>query len=216
MTTRAVLFDLDGTLAHTAPDLGDALNALRGRHSLPPLPEDQIRAHVSGGAAGLLALGFNVAPADPSFAPLRDSYLEIYRECLGMRTRFFPGIPELLAELEARNIPWGIVTNKPARFTLPLLTTLGLLERAASVVSGDTCSRPKPDPQPLFHAARETGVEPSACLFLGDAQRDIEAARAAGMRPIVARYGYLAATDRPESWGAAALIDAPAELLRWL
>ena len=213
---QAVLFDLDGTLADTAPDLGHALNLQRERHGLPPLPQEIIRPYASHGTVGLFDIGFGLTPQDARFAPMREEYLALYTANLCLHTTLFPGMAELLAALEARNISWGVVTNKPARFTNPLLELLGLSKRAASIISGDTCSHPKPHPEPLLCAAREIGVAPQSCLYVGDAERDIEAARAAGMSALIADYGYLSAEDRPETWGADGRIDTPLGILAFL
>ena len=213
---QAVLFDLDGTLADTAPDLGHALNLQRERHGLPPLPQEIIRPYASHGTVGLFDIGFGLTPQDARFAPMREEYLALYTANLCLHTTLFPGMAELLAALEARNISWGVVTNKPARFTEPLLELLGLSKRAASIISGDTCAHPKPHPEPLLCAAREIGVAPQSCLYVGDAERDIEAARAAGMSALIADYGYLSAEDRPETWGADGRIDTPLGILAFL
>lgn len=213
---QAVLFDLDGTLADTAPDLGHALNLQRERHGLPPLPQKIIRPYASHGTVGLFDIGFGLTPQDARFESMREEYLALYTANLCLRTTLFPGMAELLAALEARNISWGVVTNKPARFTNPLLERLGLIGRAASIISGDTCAHPKPHPEPLLRAAREIGVAPQSCLYVGDAERDIEAARAAGMSALIADYGYLGATDRPETWGAQGRIDTPQGILLFL
>lgn len=213
---KAVLFDLDGTLADTAPDLGLALNLLRERHGLPPLAQGTIRPYASHGTRGLFEIGFGLTPDDARFEPMREEYLTLYTANLCLHTRLFPGMTQLLDELEARSIAWGVVTNKPARFTEPLLEQLGLAGRAACIVSGDSCAHPKPHPEPLLCASRKTGAPPAGCLFVGDAERDIEAARAAGMKALVAAYGYLGAEDRPESWGADGIIRLPAEILDYL
>lgn len=212
----AVLFDLDGTLADTAPDLGYALNRQRARHGLPPLPQEMIRPEASHGARGLLRLGFDLAPEDEKFQALREEYLALYAEHLCLHTRLFPGIPELLGELERHGITWGVVTNKPARFTLPLLEQLGLGRRAGCIVSGDTTANSKPHPEPLLRACRELGLAPASCLCIGDAERDVEAALAAGMRVLVAGYGYLGETDQPEAWSAHGIIATPGEILHHL
>ena len=213
---KAVLFDLDGTLADTAPDLGHALNLQRERHGLPPLPQEIIRPYASHGTVGLFDIGFGLTPQDARFAPMREEYLALYTANLCLHTTLFPGMAELLDELEGKGIAWGVVTNKPARFTNPLLELLGLTQRAASIVSGDTCPHPKPHPEPLLCAAREIGVAPQSCLYVGDAERDIEAARAAGMPALVAAYGYLGENDKPETWRALSIIDSPAEIMRYL
>jgi phosphoglycolate phosphatase len=213
---KAVLFDLDGTLADTAPDLGHALNLQRQRHGLPPLPQDIIRPYASHGTRGLFEIGFDLTPADPRFEPMREEYLALYTANLCVHTRLFPGMAEVLAELEKLGIAWGVVTNKPARFTNPLLDLLGLGRRAASIISGDTCPQPKPHPEPLLTAARQIGVAPQACLYVGDAERDVEAAVAAGMTALIANYGYLGPADRPDTWGGHGRIDRPQDILSYL
>jgi 2-phosphoglycolate phosphatase len=213
---RAVLFDLDGTLVDTAPDLGHALNLQRERHGLPPLAEAVIRPQASHGARGLLAVGFDLQPDAPSFARMREEFLQLYADNICRHSRPFPGILDLLAELEARQLKWGVVTNKPACFTEPLMSILDLAERAACIVSGDTCPQPKPHPAPMFAAAELCGAAPGQCLYLGDAARDIQAARAAAMPALVAAWGYLDAADQPLAWGAHALIRQPAETLDYL
>lgn len=213
---KAVLFDLDGTLADTAPDLGYALNEQRRLHSLPPLPQDTIRPYASHGTRGLLAVGFGLAPQDPAFAAMRDQYLQLYADNICRHTRLFPGMAELLAELEKRGIRWGVVTNKPARFTLPLMEQLALSQRAACVVSGDSTANSKPHPEPLLHACAQIDIPCAQCLYIGDAQRDVEAALAANMRVLIAAYGYLGADDRPETWQAHGIIATPQEILAYL
>lgn len=212
---RTVLFDLDGTLVDTAPDLGHALNLQRRLHHLEPLSGEVIRPYASHGTSGLLKVGFGLAPTDAAFAAMRESYLELYDEVF-RQSRLFDGVAELLRDVEQRGMRWGVVTNKPARFTLPLLERLGLQQRAACVVCGDDGSRPKPHPDTLLLAAERLGVAPAEAVYVGDAERDIAAGRAAGMTTVVARYGYLASDDHPETWGADGLIDQPGELLTWL
>ena len=213
---QAILFDLDGTLVDTAPDLGLALNLLRARHGLPPLPAAEIRPHASHGARGLLKIGFGLGSDHPEFEAYRSGFLNLYAENICHDSRLFEGIPELLDVLEARRIPWGVVTNKPARFTEPLLSLLNLADRAATIVSGDTCPQPKPHPDPMHYAADELGLAAAACLYVGDAERDVEAARAAGMESLVALWGYLAGHDRPQDWHALACIARPEEVLNFL
>lgn len=213
---RAVLFDLDGTLADTAPDLGHALNEQRRRHGLPPLPQELIRPHASHGARGLLAIGFNLAPTDADFTRMREEYLQLYADNLCLHTRLFPGMAETLETLETRHIPWGVVTNKPERFTHPLMERLGLRHRAACTISGDTCSKPKPHPEPILCACRDLELPPADCIYVGDAERDVEAAVAAGMEALVAAYGYLGEQDQPGKWGAKGIIAKPEELLGYL
>ncbi|MFN3544442.1 MAG: HAD family hydrolase [Thiobacillus sp.] len=213
---RAVLFDLDGTLVDTAPDLGHALNLQRARHGLAPLADVLIRPQASHGARGLLGLGFGVQPDDGKFPAMREEFLELYAANLCRHSRPFPGIPDLLDAIEARGLKWGVVTNKPARFTEPLMSLLDLAERATCIVSGDTCPQPKPHPAPMLAAAELCGATPAQCLYLGDAERDIEAARAAGMPALVAAWGYLDASDAPHTWGAHAEIHHPLDTLAHL
>lgn len=209
----AVLFDLDGTLVDTAPDLGFALNLMRQRRGLPPLPDAAIRGQASHGSQGLIRLGFGVAQTEPAFPELRREFLDIYEAHLTDRSTLFPGVDRLLATFESRAIAWGVVTNKPDRFTRPLLDRLGLLARTACVVSGDTCTRAKPAPDPMLHACRTVAATPDRCLYVGDAERDVQAGRAAGMPVIVALYGYLSDTDCPEAWGSDGYIRHPVDLL---
>ncbi|MFP5418487.1 MAG: HAD-IA family hydrolase [Gammaproteobacteria bacterium] len=213
---QAVLFDLDGTLVDTAPDLGYALNLQRARHGLPPLADAIIRPQASHGARGLLGIGFDLHPDDPAFAHMREEFLQLYADNICRHSRPFPGVPELLSALEARGLKWGVVTNKPAAFTEPLMSILDLAERAACIVSGDTCPHPKPHPAPMLAAAELCSAQAHACLYLGDAERDIQAARAAGMPALVAAWGYLDAADEPQAWGAHAQIRHPLETLDFL
>ena len=213
---RAVLFDLDGTLADTAGDLASALNRLRTEHRMAALPPESTRAHTSSGARGLLKVGFDLDPGDERYIPMRDRFLDLYEEALCVHTQLFEGMAELLGELERRTVVWGIVTNKPRRFTDPLVRELRLHTRAACVVSGDTTSRPKPAPDPLLHAAEVLRIAPAACLYVGDDLRDIQGARAAGMPVIAAGWGYLGVEGDPGSWGADAVLAHPAEVLGFL
>ncbi len=213
---RAVLFDLDGTFADTAPDLGLALNLLRESYGLLPLPHETIRPVASHGARGLLELGFGSAPEQDDFNRLRNEFLRFYEDLQHRHSPLFPGMPEVLQQLRGQNRLWGIVTNKPARFTLPLMQALGLADDAATVVSGDTCAQPKPHPAPMLHACNEMGLTPEQCLYIGDAERDIEAAHAAGMPALVAGWGYLSKDDQPENWGADAIIAQPHDILSYL
>ncbi|HUO44811.1 MAG TPA: phosphoglycolate phosphatase [Burkholderiales bacterium] len=215
MSIQAVLLDLDGTLADTAPDLGYALNQVRATRNLPPLPLSETRPVTSNGVRGLLKVGFDITPEHGDYAALKDQFLEIYTVNLCRETRLFPGMAELLAELEQRRVPWGVVTNKPQRFTEPLLGQLGVRERAACVISGDSVGHLKPHPAPLLAAATTIGVASRDCLYFGDDARDVVAARAAGMPVAVARFGYLNG-GAPETWGADALLDHPLDLLELL
>jgi phosphoglycolate phosphatase len=212
----AVLFDLDGTFADTAPDMARALNELLEAHGRSALPLETIRPHVSHGGKALVHLGFGLQPGDRDYDERRRELLEIYSENLSRETVPFPGIPELVDALDLRGIPWGIVTNKPAWLTDPLMTALDPRGRAACVVSGDTTGRSKPHPLPLLFACRQIARRPSDCWYVGDAQRDVEAGRTAGMGTLVALFGYLAAHDHPTDWGADGLISEPTEIMDWL
>jgi N-acetyl-D-muramate 6-phosphate phosphatase len=211
----ALLLDLDGTLLDTAPDMGGALNLLRAEHDLEPLPAAAIRPVVSHGAVRLVALGFPEAAGD-DFETLRLRFLDLYAANLAVGTRLFPGFDAVLDSLEAQGLPWGIVTNKPGWLTDPLLAALGLDRRAACAVSGDTLAERKPHPLPLLHAARLVGVEPERCVYVGDAERDIQAGRAAGMTTVVAAYGYISADEDPRQWQPHGVVNAPDELLDWM
>ena len=213
MKPSSILFDLDGTLADTAPDLGRALNIQRARHGLPPLSDSTIRPYASHGSRGLLGVGFGLKPEDDEYSSMRDEYLALYDEVFREHPILFPGMDNVLSELDARGIKWGIVTNKPRRFTIPLLDALGLLQRACSVVSGDDCPRPKPYPDSLMLACRQSEILPDECWYVGDAERDVIAAHAAGMASVVAVYGYLGEEDLPQTWGAHFSIGTPEELL---
>ncbi|GAB6042202.1 HAD family hydrolase [Endothiovibrio diazotrophicus] len=213
---RTVLFDLDGTLADTAPDLVVALNTLRTEEGEPPLPFEAIRPHVSHGSQALLRFGFGLDDNDPRFPPLQQRLLDYYRAHVCDHTTLFPGMGELLEEIERRGLNWGVVTNKPARFTDPLMEALGLAGRAACIVSGDTTGRAKPHPEPMLHACRLAGSEAAQCLYLGDARRDIEAGENAGMTTLVALFGYLGEEDHPEQWNADGMIHTPLDTLAWL
>ncbi|GAB1233286.1 HAD family hydrolase [Ferrigenium sp. UT5] len=212
----AVLFDLDGTFADTAPDLGEALNHVRALRGFAPLPLEVIRPQASHGSRGLLNLGLGLEPGAPDYDSLRDAFLQHYAAHLCDRTRLFPGMAALIEELEERDLPWGIVTNKPHRYTVPLMEKLGYATRAACLVSGDTCNEAKPHPQPLLHAAELMGVEAKRCLYLGDDLRDMQAAQAAQMIGIIAAYGYLAAGTDLRAWPAAGSVQTPFALLRYL
>lgn len=215
-TIRTVLFDLDGTLLDTAPDLAQALNAVRIENNKPPLPYEAIRPVVSHGGIALIELGFELERSDPAFDPLRQRLLEIYRENISTLTRPFPGITELLEKLEQRGISWGVVTNKPGWLTDPLLKDLDLYDRAAAVVSGDTLDERKPHPAPMLYACELANSEPGQCVYIGDAQRDIEAGINAGMHTLVALFGYLQEQDDPQNWQADDMIETPMGLLEWL
>ena len=210
---RAVLFDLDGTFADTAPDLGRAVNRMLEERSLAPLPIDAYRAHASAGARGLLKVGFGVSPEDEDYRDLRERFLALYEENLCVDTRVFDGIPQLLGAIESRALRWGIVTNKALRYTDPLLRKLGFGGRAACVVSGDSTPHIKPHPAPLLRAAELLSLDPARCLYVGDDIRDIQAARAAGMFFAAAGWGYLGEGGDPKTWGADAVLAEPNQIL---
>ena len=212
----AVLFDLDGTFADTAPDLGEALNHVLSLRGVPALPLATIRLQASHGSPGLLKLGLGIEADAPDYKELREAFLQHYEAHICDRTKLFPGMAALIAELEERDLPWGIVTNKPHRYTVPLMERLGYAKRAACLVSGDTCEHAKPHPMPLLHAATLMGVEPSRCLYLGDDLRDMEAAQAAGMIGIIASYGYLDPASSASAWPAAGSVQTPFALMRYL
>jgi phosphoglycolate phosphatase len=209
-----ILFDLDGTLVDTAHDLGYALNLQRTKHGLPALPHEAIRPYASHGSKGLLSVGFGLTTDDPKFAAMRDEYLALYDEVLVRHPVLFEGVVKLLEVLDERAVSWGIVTNKPRRFTQPLLENIGLLGRASTVVCADDAARPKPYPDSLYLACQLASVSPEVCWYVGDAERDIEAGRAAGMRTVLAMYGYLGEQDEPHTWGADLTIAKPLDLLK--
>ena len=213
---RGVLFDLDGTLIDSAPDLAGAANRLRADHGLEPLPFEMLRPMVGSGARGMVGVAFGVAPGQPRFESLRDAFLAHYEAGLLQRTRPFEGVDEMLSALEAACIPWGIVTNKATRFTRPIVAGLNLAQRAAVVVCGDTTPHSKPHPEPLWHAARAMGLAPEGVVYVGDDLRDAQAARAAGMAMVAATWGYLGLGEPVHSWGADVLMDSPSLLLEWL
>lgn len=213
---QLILFDLDGTLVDTAPDLGLALNMQRERYGLPALPLGTIRPYASHGSRGLLSIGFGLKPEDPGFAEMREEYLALYDEVFTRSPTLFPGVEQLLDELEQSGRRWGVVTNKPARFTNPLLASMSLDKRAACAVSGDDAERPKPYPDTLLMALQQTTTDRQHCLYVGDAERDMQAARAAGMRSVVALWGYIDEMDRPDEWGADAAVDSPGQVLEFI
>ncbi len=216
----AVLFDLDGTLADTAADMGRALNRLLADHHRPALSAERIRPHVSNGARAMVHIGFGLQPGDDGFDALRGAFLDHYAGDIYLHTRPFPGIPELLQQLEQLGRPWGIVTNKPGWLTDPLLARMTpehrLVERAACIVSGDTAPRPKPHPDPLLHACAQIGCDPAASWYIGDARRDIQAGQAAGLRTLAACWGYLGTDDAPADWGADGLVEHPLDIIHWV
>lgn len=212
---QAVLFDLDGTLADTAPDLCGAINRMRASRDLAPLPLSRLRPFASQGARGLLAAGFDVTSDHPEFGVMREEFFATYAAHLCEETRLFASMEETITLLQRSGIPWGIVTNKPHRFTDPLVERLVLLKSAGVVVSGDTTAHAKPHPEPFLHAARILGIAPVRCLAIGDDERDIVAGQAAGMMTIAAAWGYCADSD-PRTWNADATLENPAQLVTLL
>lgn len=208
---HAVLFDLDGTIADTAPDLLGALNRLLARYQRPALSLAQTRHEASNGALGMLRAGFGVTAQDADYAALRQDFIQLYAEHLCDQTRLFDGIEELLARLEQERLPWGIVTNKPVHLARPLVAALGLAP--AVLLGGDSSVRPKPAPDALELACAHLRATPEHCIYIGDARRDIEAGQAAGMRTVVAAFGYLSADDDPHTWGADRVAARPQDLL---
>jgi 2-phosphoglycolate phosphatase len=212
----ALLFDLDGTLVDSAPDLAGAANDLRASHGLPPLPHAQLRPMVGTGARGMVGVAFGVVPGDARFEPLRDAFLARYAQRLMHQTRLFDAVDGLLLRLEAAGMPWGIVTNKAMRFAEPVVQGVGLAGRAAVLISGDTTAHAKPHPAPLLEAARRLQVAPERCAYVGDDHRDIVAGRAAGMACLAAAWGYLGQGEPVQAWGADQVLDHPGQLLNWL
>lgn len=208
---QAILFDLDGTLADTAPDLAAAVNLMRTTRGLPPAPYLNLRPVASAGARGLLAAGFDVTPEHPEYEEMRTEFLRNYEAAIADQSTLFPHVNALLNGLDELGIPWGIVTNKIERFTLPLLPMLGL-QHAKCVVAGDTTAHPKPHPAPLLEAATRIGIRPQHCWYVGDDLRDIQAGQAANMQTVAAAWGYCGAIE-PTHWNADAILDSPLELL---
>jgi N-acetyl-D-muramate 6-phosphate phosphatase len=215
MPSRAVLFDLDGTLADTAPDLAAAVNRMRAEQGLEPLPIERLRPFASAGARGLVHAAFGIKPEDAEYAALRETFLEYYAEQVCERTTLFPGIAQLLGELKARGIAWGIVTNKATRFTERIVVALGL--EPDCVACGDTTPHLKPHPASLLHACHQIQIAPPHCAYLGDDLRDMKAAHAAGMRPVAVEWGYHhPESGGPGTWDADAVIRHPLELIAHL
>ena len=209
---RAILFDLDGTLADTAPDLAAAVNYLRKVRGLEPTPYAILRPTASAGARGMIGAAFGLTPADEGYETLRLEWFDRYQSAMAVESTLFDGVPELLQALTAAGIAWGIVTNKPARFTDPLIPQIGL-SHAGCIVSGDTTPHPKPHPAPLLEGANRVGIAPEHCWYVGDDLRDIEAGRAAGMVTVACAWGYCGLHE-PVTWGADYLVETPLDLLR--
>ena len=210
---QAVLFDLDGTLIDSAPDLGAAADRMRVERGLPSLPLAHYRPMAGAGARGMLGVAFGIKPDDPHFAVLREEFFRNYESCMTQRTYAFDGVPELIAQLVTRGLRWGVVTNKAMRFTGPLTRGMSLFDSASAVVAGDSTPHAKPHPAPLLEAARQLDLSPSRCVYVGDDERDVAAGLAAGMATVAARYGYLGSNADASRWGAHAHIENPLDLL---
>lgn len=213
---EAVLFDLDGTLIDSAPDLAGAVEAMRLKRGLPPLPLTQYRPMAGAGARGMLGVGFGIAPDHPDFLALREEFFLAYEHRLTRNTVVFPGVASMIAALVQRRMPWGVVTNKSKRFTQPLTQALPLFSSAKTIISGDTTAFSKPHPQPLLEAAQQLGVAPGRCVYVGDDERDIVAGLAAGMKTVAVTYGYLGQRADTREWGADVTINSADQLLHLL
>lgn len=213
---RAVLFDLDGTLIDSAPDLGAAADRLRTDRGLESLPLHAYRPLAGTGARGMLSVAFGITPEHPDFPGLREEFFSNYERCIHERTEVFAGVPELVATLTQQSMKWGVVTNKMTRFTSLIAQRVALFGDAGAIVSGDSTPYSKPHPAPLFTAAEQLGLEPHECIYVGDDERDIQAGRAAGMGTVAAMYGYLGTGAMPADWGADAMIYSPLDLLKLL
>jgi phosphoglycolate phosphatase len=212
----AVLFDLDGTLLDSAPDLAATANAMRGRRGLAPLPYERLRVMAGSGARGMLARAFECRPGDTGYEALRDEFHDLYQQRMLDDARAFAGIETMLVAIEQRGLRWGIVTNKARRFAGPMVAAFECLNGAATLVCGDCTPHTKPHPAPLLEAARRLGLEPTHCAYVGDDRRDVDAGHAAGMTTVAAAWGYLGPDTTAEQWNAGHVIAQPAELLNWL
>ena len=213
---QAVLFDLDGTLIDSAPDLGAAADKMRTDRSQPSLPLEHYRPMAGAGARGMLGIAFGMAPEHPEFMAYREEFFVNYENAMTERTVIFDGVPEMIAAIVQAGLPWGVVTNKSSRFTNPLTAAMPLFATAGAIVSGDTTPHAKPHPEPLFEAARRLGVDPARCVYVGDDERDIVAGLAAGMGTVAATYGYLGQQTDVARWNAHLQIDSPSALLKFL
>lgn len=211
-----VLFDLDGTLLDTAPDLAFAINTLLTDYNYPPLPFSVVRPLAGHGGKGLIKRGFGIEESHPKFTEYWEQFLDLYHTHICEQTCLFPGMEEVLSYLAENNLLWGIVTNKPTWLTEPLLKQLMLFEKTICIVCGDTLSQQKPHPAPLLHACSLLGVQPKNCIYVGDAERDIKAGKSAGMSTLIAQWGYIADADPFEKWEADAVIEKPEEIVKWL
>lgn len=212
----AILFDLDGTLIDSAPDLGAAADKLRTDRGLPALPIESYRHMAGAGARGMISVAFGYSPEHPDFASLKEEFLSNYERRMTLDTRIFDGVAELIGRIGSLGLAWGVVTNKAARFTVPLTASMALFEQAGVVICGDTTPHSKPHPEPLLEAARRIGMAPERCVYVGDDERDIVAGRAAGMATVAATYGYLGGAQETGLWGAHASIQSPLALLELL
>ena len=213
---KAVLFDLDGTLIDSAPDLGAAADKMRTDRGMPSLPLDTYRPMAGAGARGMLGIAFGMTPDHPDFPAMREEFFKNYESCMTQRTYVFEGVAQLIQQLVERDVAWGVVTNKSMRFTAPLTKGMPLFASAKAVVGGDSTPHPKPHPAPLLEAARQVGVNPDECLYVGDDLRDVQAGKAAGMPTVAALYGYLGSQGDVASWGADERIETPLALLKLL
>jgi phosphoglycolate phosphatase len=213
---RAVLFDLDGTLIDSAPDLGAAADKMRTDRGLPSLPYELYRPLAGAGARGMLKVAFDLTPEHADFLTMREEFFVNYEASMTERTYVFDGVEDLIEHLQLRQMPWGVVTNKMARFTDPLTAAMPLFASARAIVSGDTTPHSKPHPEPLFEAARRLALPPEQCLYVGDDERDIVAGLAAGMMTVAATYGYLGEKSNVSAWGADLSVDSPNKLLQLL
>ena len=213
---RTVLFDLDGTLIDTAPDMAAALDKLCAEEEQTILPFDTVRPIVSNGSVALVELAFGKNIDDQRLQHLKDRYLKIYQQDLAVDSQLFDGIQEVFDYLARHDMNWGVVTNKPGWLTLPLMKALALDHQAACIVSGDSTQNRKPHPEPMHHACELAGSNPEECIYIGDARRDIEAGNNAGMKTLIAKYGYIKEQENTDSWGADALIHEPEEILKHL
>ncbi len=211
-----VFFSFGGTLIDSAPDLGAAADQMRVARGLPSLPLSDYRHMAGAGARGMLGVAFGMGVEDPNFEAMREEFFQNYAACMTQRTLAFDGVAELIAQLDAQNMPWGVVTNKSSRFTNPLTRTMPLFARAQAIISGDTTPHTKPHPEPLLEAARRLQVPPTQCVYVGDDERDVIAGLAAGMKTVAATYGYLGKKTEVQAWGAHAQINSPLALLQLL
>lgn len=212
MRLQAVLFDMDGTLLDTAPDFIAIIQGMRQDRGLAPADEARLRGVISGGAKAMILAGFEIDPLGAELEPLRLEFLERYQTQCAVHTRLFDGMDEILRDLDAARLRWGVVTNKPVRFAEPIMQQLGLAERSALLICPDHVTRSKPDPEPLILACKTLGLDPASVLFVGDDLRDIESGRDAGTRTAAVRYGYIHPEDNPNNWGADVVVDHPLDL----